>query len=162
MNTSPHRIGIIILQIVSFIPTFLLWSLSTIIILWLFLSVLPDGESYDPINQVAIVSIVLIFVGHIIAFSVVPLSYILSKYSFTKARLIVFMLAGIGALGVQYFFRLFSDSLGRLDCGDNCVESVMPKDLGSIVNAGVLFTLVLLLAFYTFLAFRKYKKSLES
>lgn len=162
MKHTKTNIKSIIYRAAIVIPLTLAWVSTAAIVLWLFFYLHPKDDLYDPLNTAAMTTIVLIYIGHIVAFSIVPLGYILSKYTFDKITLIAFSVAGALAVCMQYAFRTFSDGLGRIDCGNSCVASVVPVQLGQEINVTLLIVLLALLLAFISLAVFKYKKQLRA
>jgi len=95
------------------------------------------------------ITAVIIIVGHIIAFSAIPL--VLYKRGFFKSaeRIQLSVLVGLFTVLLQGVLRVMSDNVSRLDCSDSCVESVMPAALGSILNILTFVSLFVVLAVFS-------------
>lgn len=139
------------------IPLSLVWMIvSTLTLIFLYRFQQPD-ELYDVLNDAARMNILLIYIGHIIAFSIVPIIYLSVKRYFDIVAVVAFAFAGAMVVWLQYFFRTFADSIGRLDCANNCVPSVIPEPLGASINAGVLLCLIGVWVVFTGIAVLRYK-----
>ncbi len=98
------------------------------------------------------ITAVVIIAGHVIALGTVPL--ILNKRGFFNStkRIKFFAIFGVFTVLLQGLFRVINDSLSRLDCGNDCVDSVMASSVGSILNVLTFVSLFLvLIVFYVLL-----------
>jgi hypothetical protein len=144
--------------IVDVVPRTVLWGISAAVILWLFSYLSPDEPNFDTLNEAARFEIFLLFVGHAVAYSVLPALTVFVGYLQTKVQLIGFLIAGVIVVWWQLALRSFRDGIGRMDCWDNCVPSVMPLEMGEQIAFGLGGLLIGLWLLWSGLAILWYKR----
>lgn len=128
------------------------WPLISVLGLFLAANIFPPPSEEltytDSLDHDFFVTLLNTAPAFVIAFCVAP-SVVLIKNLITSKKLAIFFgIMGAATIYILNTFLDISDSLGRLDCGDGCVPTVMPEYPGS-----VLINLTTGLLIVTFLVF---------
>lgn len=120
-----------------------IWPLSSLVILFLTAG-LNSGSGYTTnLDHAFWHTAVLVLLGHAVAFVFPIIPAFVNRWK-TATPFVLMGIIGVVTISMHSFLRALNDSLGRIDCADRCLPSVMPAAPGAMLNNLTTSTLIII------------------
>lgn len=139
MKDKDVRLALVLWPILDFVTLYILTVM--------FFNVISNLKFSNTLDPSFFIALSVITLSHLISFCFIPL-LLLTTRKLSSATFSTFAAIGFLLVIVHIFIRITMDRVGRLDCGNLCVDTVIPAFPGQVINTVVIS--LLLFCYITF------------